>query len=262
MTPPVTTHGHGTVVAAGTTGWLAGLHPLTKLACNLMLLLFTLAWRRPLPPLSAAVLGLLLLGRAGVPWRRIVVGLLALCPLLLLWTVTGAAFAVPTPGSPAFLTLGGLTVSQAAASWGLARALRVLCVLLFGWLFVTVTPPTDLAIAAVRTLRVPPAWGFAFLAAFGTVPQLRTDLALLRAARHARGLSPNSPLGHLRELPRLGLGLLAAAARRSERTALAMQCRAFGAVEPRTYLREYRFRAADAAALALLAALLTVASFL
>jgi energy-coupling factor transport system permease protein len=55
----------------------------------------------------------------------------------------------------------------------------------------------------------------------------------------------HSVVDRLAEFRRLAIPLLAAAIRRSERTALAMDARAFGAFADRTYLRSMKVHGSD-----------------
>jgi energy-coupling factor transport system permease protein len=140
---------------------------------------------------------------------------------------------------------------------GIGLGLRVSCFMATSLLFITTTDPTDFAISLIQNLKVPYRFGYGILISYRFLPLLRTELDTIRLAHKVRGLGRTGGLiGRWREMRRQALPLLASAIRHSERTALAMDAKAFGAGEQRTYLRQMRLRGGDLA-FALAAALFT-----
>ena len=89
-------------------------------------------------------------------------------------------------------------------------------------------------------------FGNAVLAAFRFIPIFDEEYASKRAAAQERGGGTSSGItGAIRSLRRDAVPLLAGAIRRSERLALAMDSRAFGAYPTRTYHRTLRVTRAD-----------------
>lgn len=83
---------------------------------------------------------------------------------------------------------------------------------------------------------------------FRFVPMLHGEHGVIRAAHKVRGVSDKGGLrARYDQMRRYAIPLMATAIRRGERTALAMDGRAFGAFDQRTYCRRLRFTRRDAA---------------
>ena len=140
---------------------------------------------------------------------------------------------------------------------GIGLGLRVSCFMGTSLLFITTTDPTDFAVSLIQNLRVPYRFGYGVLISYRFLPLLRTELETIRLAQRVRGVGERTGfIGRLRQLRRLAVPLLASAIRHSERTALAMDAKAFGAGPQRTYFRQMRLRPMDG--LFLLSALMFV----
>lgn len=84
------------------------------------------------------------------------------------------------------------------------------------------------------------------MAAYRFVPMLNFELTVIRAAHKIRGISDRGGLkAKFEQTKRYALPLLSTAIRKAERTALAMDSRAFGAFENRTYYRMQKFTLRD-----------------
>jgi energy-coupling factor transport system permease protein len=129
---------------------------------------------------------------------------------------------------------------------GIGLGLRVSCFMATSLLFIATTDPTDFAVSLIQNLKVPYRFGYGILISYRFLPLLRTELETIRLAHKVRGVGQTTGLaGRWRETRRIALPLLASAIRHSERTALAMDAKAFGEGPQRTYLRQMKFRARD-----------------
>jgi energy-coupling factor transport system permease protein len=182
-----------------------------------------------------------LLGR--VPLRR-----------MLRWTVPLLVLPLPLAAFTAlYADLSGVPDPQVFWRWGLwslawegvrsgiGVGLRVTCFLATSLLFLSTTDPADLAISLIQNLRIPYRFGYGVLISFRFLPQLRMEFDTIRLAHRVRGAGRRAgPRGALDQLRRYAIPLLAAALRKSERTALAMDAKAFGSGPQRTYFRQMR----------------------
>jgi energy-coupling factor transport system permease protein len=113
-------------------------------------------------------------------------------------------------------------------------------------LFVATTKPRDFVLSLMQQARLNYRLAYAVLAAFRFIPIFVEEYASIRAAAQVRGGGSSSGImGAVRSLRRDAVPLLAGAIRRSERLALAMDSRAFGAYPTRTYHRTLRVTRAD-----------------
>lgn len=129
---------------------------------------------------------------------------------------------------------------------GVGLGLRVSCFMATSLLFITTTDPTDFAISLIQNLKVPYRFGYGILISYRFLPLLRTELETIRLAHKVRGVGRSSGfLGRLQEMRRMALPLVASAIRHSERTALAMDAKAFGAGPQRTYFRRMKLGTRD-----------------
>ncbi|NCC31446.1 MAG: hypothetical protein EOM24_05385 [Chloroflexia bacterium] len=89
--------------------------------------------------------------------------------------------------------------------------------------------------ALVQQGRLPYKIGYGAMAAFRFVPMLQSELRVIQATHRVRGVAGGGGVrGAYTQARRYAVPLLATAIRQAERTALAMDGRAFGAYETRT----------------------------
>lgn len=237
-----------TIYYAGSS-FLHRLNPLSKLSVSLLLFMFIMITTEPWTPLAFILLTLLLLITLGrIPLRRLVK---VLWPLLLI----AAAFLLLYPflvrqslvnNSPLLFKIGDLRIYQAGLTYGLSAALRVLALLMLLLPFSLTTDSADFVRALVQQWHLPYRVGYSTLAAFRFVPMLQTELSVIGAAHRVRGVNGGHGWrGGYERVRRYAVPLLATAIRQAERTALAMDGRAFGAFPQRTYYRRMRFSWAD-----------------
>jgi energy-coupling factor transport system permease protein len=225
------------------------LNPLSKVLATLPALIFVALTTEPYTPLASIALTVsVILGLGRIPIGRF---LRIAGPMLLL--MSGFLLVYPlvvreelVRHSPLLFALGPLRVYQAGALYGLATALRVYALLLLSLLFTLTTDASDFIRALVQQWRLPYKIGYGALAAFRFVPMLQSELGVIRAAHQVRGVAEGDGLrAQWRRMQRYAVPLLATAIRRAERTALAMDGRAFGAFPTRTYYRTMRFQPHD-----------------
>ena len=157
-----------------------------------------------------------------------------------------------------WFSIGPWTVARESAMAGLALSLRILAFIGCSLFFVTTTAPSDFALSLIQQAHIPYRFGYAILVAYRFIPLWTEELATIQAAHKVRGVGERSGLrGKLQQFRRYAIPLLASAIRKSERVAIAMDSKAFGATTQRTYYRELHVRRTDYAFLA--ATLLTLA---
>ncbi|MEX2143691.1 MAG: energy-coupling factor transporter transmembrane component T [Anaerolineales bacterium] len=225
------------------------LNPLSKFLFSLVLFAFIMLTTDPWTPLAfTSFMLILLLWLGRLPVRRLAK---VLWPILLI----AGAFLVFYPllvrhslvaSTPLLFEIGPLRNHQAGLEYGFTTALRILALLTISLLFSLTTDSADFIRALVQQWRLPYRIGYSTLAAFRFVPMLQTEMAVIRAAHRVRGINGAHGLrGAYERLRRYAVPLLATAIRQAERTALAMDGRAFGAFPQRTYYRRTRFMAVD-----------------
>ncbi|MEX2162165.1 MAG: energy-coupling factor transporter transmembrane component T [Anaerolineales bacterium] len=229
--------------------FLHRLNPLSKFSVSLLLFGFMLLTTDPWTPLAFCVLILaLMVSLGGFSLRRL---LAVLWPMLLFALVFFLLYPFLVRQSlvqdtPLLLELGPLRMYQGGLAYGLATSLRVLALLILSLPFSLTTDSADFIRSLVQQWRLPYRLGYSTLAAFRFVPMLRTELSVIGAAHRVRGVNGAHGLrGAAERMRRYAVPLLANAIRQAERTALAMDGRAFGASPQRTYFQRMRFSAAD-----------------
>jgi energy-coupling factor transport system permease protein len=142
--------------------------------------------------------------------------------------------------------LGPLTVYQAGVINGLIVILRTCALLSLSLLFTLTTDTSDFIRAMVQQWKLPYKLGYGALAAFRFLPMLQAEMQLIQAAHKVRGIADQGGIRvHYDRLRRYAIPLLATAIRRAERTALAMDGRAFGVFPTRSYYKQFRFTISD-----------------
>jgi energy-coupling factor transport system permease protein len=237
-----------TIFYAGSS-YLHRLNPLSKFLLSLVLFVFIMLTTDPWAPLAFVIFNLaMLLWLGKIPLRRLAK---VLWPMLLV----AAAFLFIYPilvrqslvqDTPLVFQLGEIRIFQGGLEYGFTTALRVLGLLSVSLPFSLTTDSADFIRALVQQWRLPYRIGYSTLAAFRFVPMLQTELSVIGAAHRVRGVNgAHGWRGAYERMRRYAVPLLATAIRQAERTALAMDGRAFGAFPQRTYYRRMRFSGAD-----------------
>ena len=198
----------------------------------------------PLTFLVAALVLTMLVGR--IPPRFVVLSMAPFLLIALSFVFINVLFFQPGQARTPLFYVGPLLVSKEGVIAGVSVALRVLFLVSTSLLFVATTRPRDFVLSLVQQARLNYRLAYAVLAAFRFIPIFAEEYASIRAAAQVRGAGARSGLlGAVRSLRRDAVPLLAGAIRRSERLALAMDSRAFGAYPTRTYHRQLHVTRAD-----------------
>jgi len=211
------------------------------LSLMVMMLAVTLAFDpwTPLIFFTVALLAQRLLGR--VPLKQIIRPLLFFFVLGGLGFIGSNAFFYAPAGDQTLTVLwqaGSLEVTAEGLRVGISLTIRMLAIVIYSIIFVTTTDPTDMVLSFIQQARFPFRLGYGILVAYRFLPLWRTELEIIRAAHRIRGAGERMTLrGRWEQLQRYAVPLLAGAIRKSERVAIAMDSRAFGAIPVRTYYR-------------------------
>ncbi|GHO48258.1 energy-coupling factor transporter transmembrane component T family protein [Ktedonospora formicarum] len=232
-----------------TNSLLHRLNPLSKLTAFVPPLIFVALTNDAWVPLAFILLTLcvtFMLGRVSLKRFMSVNGpiLLMLIGFLIFYPIAIRPELVV--GTPVLFHLGPLTVYRNAVFYGFSVVLRAYALCLISLCFSFTTDASDFIRALVQQWRFPYKLGYGALAAFRFVPLLQSELRLIQAAHKVRGISDQGGVRTFyQRLRRYAVPLLATAIRRAERTALAMDGRAFGAFARRTYFKRFRFQTRD-----------------
>lgn len=220
------------------TSWLHNLHPLVKLAWLLLTAVWLLTAQPPTVVLLILVVCLLAFLSARVRFTK-VRGLRAALLTALFLTILNAVFTPSLNWNERLL--------NAAAVGG-----RFLALILASQVFVLTTEAGAFAYALMRA-GLPQRAGFALVNALRAVPLFEQDAIAIYNAQRARGAPYDQPglFRHAFALLRDFLfPMLAAVIRRAEALTFAMEARAFGSTDRRTYARQVDWRSGDTAILA------------
>ncbi len=225
------------------------LNPMAKLAGVAVVMAgATLYFDPAIPAALAGGLLLALWALGGVPLRRLARWLLPVLAFGAPIAIFNALyFDVSRLPDPAVLARFGPWQITAEGLWaGLGLGLRVACFLAASLFFITTTDPTEFALSLIQQARLPYRFGYGVLVSYRFLPLLRAEFDTIRVAHRVRGVGERAGVrGRLEEMRRYAIPLLAGAIRHSERTALAMDSKGFGAGPGRTYRRLLRVTAAD-----------------
>jgi energy-coupling factor transport system permease protein len=197
-------------------------------------------------PLVFLIASLLLLIIAGRISPRYV--LVSIAPFVLVAFGFVFLYAIfgPNTGPNTIVAVGPIKVSREGILLGVSVGLRVLFLISTSLLFIATTEPGDLVLSLIQQARLNYKLAFAMLVAYRFIPIFAEEYGNIRAAARVRGVGMGSgPVDAVRSLRRDAIPLLAGAIRRSERLALAMDSRAFGAFPTRTYRRTLTIKASD-----------------
>lgn len=210
---------------------LARINPVAQLTALAVLTVVLLATLDPVTPAVVLAAELCLLPAAGLTSPRV------------LWTRTWPLLL----GATSVGAVNVLLAEDAAATDGVALALRVVALALPGVLLVAATDPVRLADALTIHWRVPPRFAYGALAALRLAPLLVAEFEAARLARRTRGVeSGGRPLAALRIFAGVAFTLLVGAVRRGSRLATAMDARGFDSGGARSNARGSRLHRRDA----------------
>ena len=203
-----------------------------------VLVLLTLVFD-PVTPLLLAALAVVG-GRVagGVPLRGLARLLVVLVPAAVGVYLSNILFGRFNAAAPALVQLGPVRITEIALRNASSLVARLVALGAFSAVFVRTTDPSDLVLSLVHQARLSYRVAFGTLVGLRMLPLLQGEYATIRAAHRVRGLDEGRGLrGAWWRLRRYSVPLLAGAVRKAGRVALAMDARAFGAFDDRTYRR-------------------------
>ncbi|MDQ3930631.1 MAG: energy-coupling factor transporter transmembrane protein EcfT [Chloroflexota bacterium] len=226
---------------------LHALNPSIKLltiAVVMIAITFIFDVATPLAFLWLTIGVMVVLGR--LPLVRVLKSLTPFLVIALSIVVLNTIFHRPLASETPLFSIGPLTVSQEGLEIGLSIGLRILFLVSTSLLFVATTEPQEFVLSLVQQAKLGYKLAFALLVAYRFVPLFAEEYANIRAAARVRGIGTDQGfLARLRSLRRDAVPLLASAIRRSERLAVAMDSRAFGAYPTRTYRKTLKVAMSD-----------------
>jgi energy-coupling factor transport system permease protein len=231
------------------------LHPLMKLlGCALFVVLATISYD-PVPNVVLFLVTLLIaLFVARLSARSFLLSLLPFTVIALGFGVSQILF--HRAGTP-LLTLGPLNITREAVSFAVTLAFRMLTIISISLVFSLTTDPKTFVLALIQQLRFSYRVAFGIFFALRMVPQIESELEIIRSAQRVRGIGERGGfVGILKDYQRFTVPLLVSLIRKTDRAAVAMESKAFGAFAERTYLEKVFVRGKDISILIVLATLL------
>ncbi len=229
--------------------FLHRLNPISKMLSTIPLVLLVLFVTDPWTPLIFCLLfALVTVGLGKIPIIHYSKIMLPLIVFSLIFVIT-YPFLVSVERvthTPIAFSIGAITVYWGGIVFAVVIALRMCAIIMSALLFSLTTNFSDFVGALVQQMKIPYKIGYTSMAAFRFIPLLNFELSVIRAAHKIRGVSDKSgPRAKFQQMKRYTIPLLSTAIRKAERTALAMDSRAFGAFDTRTYYRILKFKISD-----------------
>lgn len=213
------------------------LHPATKIAGLILLLVATVAFVSPVEQL--AVLGFVLLmvyvSRSAKNLKRI---LPLVITVMLFSCITWSLF--KRVGAP-FWAFGPFALSRESIGYGVAMGLRLDAMLISGMVFVSCTKVEEFAFG-LRALGLPFPVSFALSLAFRLVPLFFTRITIIVQAQQSRGLDlqTGNVLQRARKYVPLLVPIFVYAIRDTDLLSMALESKGFGMGGQRTEYQKFR----------------------
>ena len=224
-------------------------NPTIKLAAVFIMLLAVVMAFDPFTPLAFLLIAIALMCCLGrIPLLYILRTLIPFWLVALGFVVTNAfLYNVSQEQTPTILARWGpFLVTREGLEAGLSLGLRALAIVSYSMMFVMTTDPTDFILSLIQQAHLSYRFGYGVLVSYRFMPLLQAEFDIIRAAHKVRGVGERAGLrDRYQQLKRYAVPLLASAIRKSERVALAMDSKAFGAATRRTYYRALRIRSSD-----------------
>jgi energy-coupling factor transport system permease protein len=228
--------------------FLHRVNPTVKLAAIFIMLLAVVLAFDPLTPLIFLLLAVALLTALGrIPLLLILRALIPFWIVAIGFILTNAfLYNTSQVQSPTVLARWGAAwITLEGVRAGLSLGLRALALVSYSMLFVMTTDPTNFVLSLIQQARLSYRFGYGILVSYRFLPMLRAEYDIIRAAHHVRGIGERAGLrDRYEQFKRYAIPLLASAIRRSERVALAMDSKAFGA-PGRSYYRVLSVKRSD-----------------
>jgi len=218
--------------------FIHGLDPISKLIWVVVVAIGLFTFKLPF---SGLVLMVYILG---------VATLLARVPLLTILRSAGVIFSLgillaifhffADPGNVVWCW-GPLTVTDAGIREGIVFFFRISVVVLATFVFLWTTNIRDFLTGLVR-IGLPYKFAFAVFLSMRFLPLVQREVDAVKAAHAIRGRAARSPLRHRFKLwQRYMFTVLINGLRKAEFTAVALDCRGFGAFPDRTFVKDVHF---------------------
>ena len=117
--------------------------------------------------------------------------------------------------------------------------MKILTISLHSSIFVKTTDPTEFVISLIKYFKMSDKYAYAFLTAYRFLPTFKEEFQTIRYAHMVRGVVESKFfLVRIWNMKQYILPMLATAVRRGVRISMAMETRAFGKYNKRTYYRK------------------------
>ncbi len=150
------------------------------------------------------------------------------------------------PNIPVIFNIGKLKITNDALRVGLSRGIRVFSLINLSIIFVSTTDVTALVDSLVQNMRIPYRIAYGTLVAYRMIPLLSDEFNQIQASQKIRGVLPKKNIrSKIEFFFKQAITLMVGAIRRSDRLALAMDSKAFGAFKKRSFYRPERVEFKD-----------------
>ncbi len=224
--------------------WVHRLHPVVRLLG--MIAVFAAAYTVERPLWELPILGGILLLLIATRSLRNVHQLRYLFVLIFAMTFVIWTLFYGPDGAPPLATWGRVTVSRTEPYFALGMALKLVCFLASGILFLSVTRIEEFAYALTR-LGLPFKVGFTMTMAFRLVPVFVASAATVIQAQRCRGLDfeRGTPWQRVRRYVPVMIPVFMGALRRADQMAMTLDARGFQSSIRRTVLDPHPFTGRD-----------------
>ncbi|NLK00014.1 MAG: energy-coupling factor transporter transmembrane protein EcfT [Clostridia bacterium] len=223
------------------------LHPLTKMIASLWFLTLGIILNKPV--YLAAILALILVcGFAASISREIFKSLKSITVFAFIIFLIQIIFY--RSGEVAFYIIPGANLLPATLegiNFGISIALRMMIILLSFVILLSTTQVRDMMMVLVEKLKIPYDYAFMFVTALRFIPTFLGEVAKIQEAQRTRGYKVDgiNPIKKIYSYVPIALPLVMMSLSKGELLALAMETRAYGIQNRRTYLKEWRMGRMD-----------------
>lgn len=128
----------------------------------------------------------------------------------------------------------------------LGLGLKIIAISIYSAVFVKTTNSTELVMSMIRYGKISPKYAYAFLTAYRFLPTFKEELEIIKHAQEVRGVrTGNSIFNEILDIKKYVIPMMSTAVRKGVRISIAMEARAFGKYETRTYYREVKINKND-----------------
>jgi len=238
--------------------WLYRVNPALKFAVVMLLLIVALVnGRYDFALYQALAYAILLVLFGGYGFRKT---LLFLSPFLFIFISSASSMILFGQGERVWWSWGIFKVSEESVYSGTLIGLKTISFGLLGLLFAFTSRPVLFFYALMQQFKLPPKFGYSFIASFRLLPMVveefrtRRDALNVRGVRYAKGVR-----GWYDRLRQYAVPLVAQSIRRAQRVAVAMESKRFQMQARRTYYYRTSYTKLDAVFLLLCVVLIAAA---